>query len=466
MKPVAIEARGLAKTFEIPEHRVDSLKERALHAFRRIETRKLRALDDVSFEVGRGEFFGIVGRNGSGKSTLLKILASIYGADRGEVRLAGRLAPFIELGVGFQPDLPARENVVLNGVMMGLSRREIEARVDTVLDFAELREFGDLALKNYSSGMTVRLAFSVMLESDADVLLIDEVLAVGDAEFAQKAAAAFAEIKAAGRTVVLVTHDMDEVRRHCDRALWLDTRPRRRGRAGRRSDRCLRGGPGEVSELRPIPGPGALGGGGQRFRELLVLIATYEFKRTYYGTALGYLWSLLRPFILFGVLLVVFTQIFRAGAGIENYEVMLLLNIVLFGFFQEATTNATPAMVRQERIVRKTQFPRLVIPLAHVLTGLMNLGTNLIAVLIFALALRGRAELGLAALSAPDRGPGGSHRRGRDLPVRVLRPPPRHADHVVGRCAPPSSTAALSCSRSSWSKTRRSATSSSATRWR
>jgi len=140
------------------------------------------------------------------------------------------------------------------------------------------------------------------------------------------------------------------------------------------------------AELRPIPGPGALGGGRRRFFELLALMAGYEFKRTYYGTVLGYLWSLLRPFILFGILLLVFTRIFRVGAGIENYEVMLLLNVVLFGFFQEATTNATPAMVRQERIVRKTQFPRLVIPLAHVVTGLMNLGMNMIAVVVFALA--------------------------------------------------------------------------------
>lgn len=140
------------------------------------------------------------------------------------------------------------------------------------------------------------------------------------------------------------------------------------------------------AELRPIPGPGALGGGRRRFFELLALMAGYEFKRTYYGTVLGYLWSLLRPFILFGILLVVFTRIFRVGAGIENYEVMLLVNIVLFGFFQEATTNAAPAMVRQERIVRKTQFPRLVIPLAHVVTGLMNLGMNMIAVVVFALA--------------------------------------------------------------------------------
>ena len=161
--------------------------------------RELRALDGVSFEIRQGEFFGIVGRNGSGKSTLLKLLASIYRADAGTIRMAGRLAPFIELGVGFNHDLTARENVVLNGVMMGLTPKEMRDRLDAVIEFAELEEFADLKLKNYSSGMLVRLAFSVMMEADADVLLIDEVLAVGDASFQQKCADAFHEMKAQGQ---------------------------------------------------------------------------------------------------------------------------------------------------------------------------------------------------------------------------------------------------------------------------
>ena len=181
----------------------------------------LRALGGVSFEVRRGEFFGIVGRNGSGKSTLLKILASIYRADSGRVRIAGRLAPFIELGVGFNPELTARENVALNGVMMGLTRREAEQRLDTVLDFAELEDFVDLKLKNYSSGMLVRLAFAVMVQADADIMLIDEVLAVGDANFAQKCMDVFRQKRDAGKTLVLVTHDMATVQSFCDRATLL-----------------------------------------------------------------------------------------------------------------------------------------------------------------------------------------------------------------------------------------------------
>jgi ABC-type polysaccharide/polyol phosphate transport system ATPase subunit len=219
--PLAIQVEDLHKSFRIPTQRVDSLKERVVRPFASREYRELRALDGISFEVRKGEFFGIVGRNGSGKSTLLKLLASIYRADSGTIRMAGRLAPFIELGVGFNQDLTARENVVLNGVMMGLTPQETRDRLDSVIEFAELEDFVDLKLKNYSSGMLVRLAFSLMLEVDADILLIDEVLAVGDAAFQQKCADAFHEMKVAGKTIILVTHDMNAVEEYCHRAMLI-----------------------------------------------------------------------------------------------------------------------------------------------------------------------------------------------------------------------------------------------------
>jgi ABC-type polysaccharide/polyol phosphate transport system ATPase subunit len=219
--PAAIQVEDLHKAFRIPTHRVDSLKERVVRPFAARDYRELKALDGISFEIAQGEFFGIVGRNGSGKSTLLKLLASIYRADAGKIRIAGRLAPFIELGVGFNAELTARENVVLNGVMMGLSPKETRNRLDAIVEFAELGEFVDLRLKNYSSGMMVRLAFSLLMEVDADVLLIDEVLAVGDAAFQQKCADAFHEMKAAGKTIVLVTHAMATVEEYCHRAMLI-----------------------------------------------------------------------------------------------------------------------------------------------------------------------------------------------------------------------------------------------------
>ena len=218
---MVIETRGVEKVFRIPEHRVDSLKERVAHPFTRIEYRELHALRDVSFDVHKGEFFGIVGRNGSGKSTLLKILASIYRPDAGTVRMAGRLAPFIELGVGFNAELTARENGLLNGVLLGLTKKEAARRLDSVLEFAELEDFVELQLKNYSSGMMVRLAFAIMVQADADIMLIDEVLAVGDAAFAEKCMDVFRERRNAGKTIVLVTHDMGTVQDFCDRAMLI-----------------------------------------------------------------------------------------------------------------------------------------------------------------------------------------------------------------------------------------------------
>jgi ABC-type polysaccharide/polyol phosphate transport system ATPase subunit len=220
--PPPIVVQSVSKTFRVPEERSHTLKERALHPLRRTGHQTFPALKEISFDVRPGEFFGIAGRNGSGKSTLLKCLAGIYGVDSGRIWMHGRLSPFIELGVGFNQDLAARDNVVLNGIMMGLSPREARARYDAVIDFAELREFEELKLKNYSSGMYVRLAFSVAIQVDADILLVDEVLAVGDAAFAQKCFDVFNRMRDEGRTIVFVTHDMGTLNRFCHRALLLE----------------------------------------------------------------------------------------------------------------------------------------------------------------------------------------------------------------------------------------------------
>jgi ABC-2 type transport system ATP-binding protein len=218
----ALAADGVHKRFKIPEERSHTLKERALHPVRRTRFELLHALEDISFAVAPGEFFGIVGRNGSGKSTLLKCLAGIYGVDQGRIWCNGRMSTFIELGVGFNPDLAAYDNVALNGIMLGLSPSEARARYQRVIEFAELEEFQDLKLKNYSSGMHVRLAFSVAIQVDAEILLIDEVLAVGDAAFQQKCFDVFNRMREEGRTIVFVTHDMSAVTRFCHRAMLLE----------------------------------------------------------------------------------------------------------------------------------------------------------------------------------------------------------------------------------------------------
>ncbi len=216
-----VAARNVGKTFRIPEQKVHTLKERALHPRRRIGYQSFRALNDISFAVEPGEFFGIAGRNGSGKSTLLKCIAGIYTCE-GEIWCRGRLSTFIELGVGFNMDLAARDNVIMNGIMMGLSPREARRRYESVIEFAELESFKDLKLKNYSSGMLVRLAFSVAIQVDADILLIDEVLAVGDASFQQKCFDVFHRMREQGKTIILVSHDMGALQRFCHRAMLLE----------------------------------------------------------------------------------------------------------------------------------------------------------------------------------------------------------------------------------------------------
>jgi ABC-type polysaccharide/polyol phosphate transport system ATPase subunit len=222
----AILVEGLSKVFEVPGERRTSLKQYVTSFFRSPGYRRLEALDGIDFAVRRGEFFSIIGHNGSGKSTLLKILAGIYQPSKGTVEVHGRLSPFIELGVGFNPELTARENVFLNGTILGLERAQVAAQFDDIIRFAELEEFVDQRLKNFSSGMLVRLAFSVAIRAHADILLIDEVLAVGDANFQEKCFDVFRRMKAEDKTIVFVSHDLGSIKEFSNRVLVLD-----RGRA-------------------------------------------------------------------------------------------------------------------------------------------------------------------------------------------------------------------------------------------
>lgn len=217
----AIEVRGLRKEFRLPHERRDTLREHFLHPLKRVDYERNVALDSVSFEVEKGECFGVIGRNGSGKSTLMKVLAGIYRADEGGVTVRGKLSPFIELGVGFNPDLTGRDNVRINGTLLGLSKRELELRFDDIIAFAELERFVDQKLKNYSSGMQVRLAYSIAIQVDFDVLLLDEVLAVGDREFQEKCLETFEGIRNAGKTIVFVSHQLDAVKHACDRVMLM-----------------------------------------------------------------------------------------------------------------------------------------------------------------------------------------------------------------------------------------------------
>lgn len=220
---IAIKIDGISKTFKLPHEKQSSIKGTLISMLRTKRSyEKQRVLKDVSFDIKKGEFFGIVGRNGSGKSTLLKLLAGIYTPDKGHIQINGSLTPFIELGVGFNPELTGRENVFLNGALLGFSRKDMDKMYADIVDFAELEKFMDQKLKNYSSGMQVRLAFSIAIRAKSDILVLDEVLAVGDSNFQKKCYDVFKKYKTDGKTVVLVTHDMGVVEQFCDKALLIE----------------------------------------------------------------------------------------------------------------------------------------------------------------------------------------------------------------------------------------------------
>lgn len=219
---IAIEIKNVSKEFVLPQNKNTTLKQAVVNIIKKDNKTILNVLNDITFNVHKGDFFGIVGRNGSGKSTLLKLIAGVYEPTKGNIYVHGGLSPFIELGVGFNPELSGRDNVYLNGALLGFTHKQVNAMYDDIVAFAELEPFMDQKLKNYSSGMQIRLAFSIAIKADNEIMLFDEVLAVGDAAFQEKCIKQFEEFKSEGKTIVLVTHDMGTVNRFCNKALLLN----------------------------------------------------------------------------------------------------------------------------------------------------------------------------------------------------------------------------------------------------
>lgn len=392
----AVRVHGVSKRFVLPHEHTETVRERLLHPRGRPEPVALSALRDVSFEIPEGQFVAIVGRNGSGKSTLLRCMAGIYTVDSGRIATDGRVAPFIELGVGFHPDLPARDNLVTSGVMLGLPAREVRRRTPEVLRFGELEGFDGLKLRNYSSGMALRLAFSLTIHVDADVLLFDEVIAVGDIGFQERCFERFEQLRAEGKTLVLVTHDMDAVRRLCDRAILLH-----------HGELVADGDPDSVTaeyerlnaeavERPPtLPGKPPRTAGAyarpawpdwRRLATVTARLAVVEYRLKYLDTKLGYLWAVLRPLLTFAVLYVVFTKVAKFDAGVPNYALYLLTSLVLWTFFLDATTSGVFSLVRDAELLRKLPVPRAAVPLSVVARATLDLGMNLLAVVVLAVA--------------------------------------------------------------------------------
>lgn len=222
-KEIAVTVDHVSKSFKLPTEATKSFRTALVNRFKGIKGyTEQHVLRDISFDVYKGDFFGIVGRNGSGKSTLLKIISQIYVPEKGQVTVEGKMVSFIELGVGFNPELTGRENVYMNGAMLGFTTEEVDDMYDDIVDFAELHDFMNQKLKNYSSGMQVRLAFSVAIKAQGDVLILDEVLAVGDEAFQRKCNDYFMERKESGKTTILVTHDMGAVKKYCNRAVLIE----------------------------------------------------------------------------------------------------------------------------------------------------------------------------------------------------------------------------------------------------
>jgi ABC-type polysaccharide/polyol phosphate transport system ATPase subunit/ABC-type polysaccharide/polyol phosphate export permease len=387
----AVAVSRLSKSFSVPHSRRTTVRERVIRPLSGTVDESFLALDDVSFEVFRGERFGIVGPNGSGKSTLMRCISGIYRADSGSVRVSGRLAPFIELGVGFNPELSARHNVLLGAVMLGLSPADARARVGDIAAFAGVEEFLDMKLKNFSTGMVVRLAFAVTVEVDADVLLFDEVLAVGDAEFQAKCKRHFDHLRSEQKTLILVTHQMEDLREHCDRVLLL-----RDGRVvdvGDPDTIARRYESSRASRVRPPgvqtsagaghrPGPRMLGSDPRKLWTLARVLAVAEFRLRYLDSALSYLWALAGPLAWFAILWVVFTHVTHLSKGVPHYALCLLTAFMLWTFFATATATAVPCLVQAGDVLRKAPVPHLAIPLAVIVAGVIEVAANLVAVLL------------------------------------------------------------------------------------
>jgi ABC-type polysaccharide/polyol phosphate transport system ATPase subunit/ABC-type polysaccharide/polyol phosphate export permease len=390
--------RDLRKSFVVEgEHRT-LLKELVAQGPAMGTGEHVEALAGVSFDVAPGEFFAIAGRNGSGKSTLLRIIAGIYAADAGTVVTRGRVAPFIELGVGFRPELSARDNVLLNGAILGIPRAEVRARLPEVFAFADLEGFEHHKLKNFSSGMGARLAFAASLQAQADILLLDEVMAVGDEAFKAKCDREFERLKAEGRTVLIVTHDMATVERVCDRALVIEAgevvasgSPAEVVAAYRRINReppprRVLDGPPPVPSRRRAPWSALLGDGRTRLGRVAAAFARADLAVHYQDSALGYFWAVLRPLGLFAVLLLVFSHAARLSAGVQHYPVYLITAVVLWTFFVETTAGGLHSLKSAQPVVRRMRLPTLALPLSVLLKASFNLMVNLSVVAVFVVA--------------------------------------------------------------------------------
>lgn len=391
---------GLSKRFSARSMARVPLKRLIRHPRQSLNPPRVEVLREISFEVGRGEFFAIVGSNGSGKSTLLRCIAGIYEPDAGEILASSRIAPFIELGASFHPDLDARDNIALVGTLIGLEPREARRRTPEILEYAELREFGGMPLRNFSSGMEARLAFAISLASDAELLLFDEVLAVSDLAFRERSFDAFERLRSEGRAVIYVSHQLETVSRFADRAMLLEgggalrigapdavleeyeqrsrvglTHPTLRlpDEGGAVRDEPAAGGPasGRRRDFAPAGEEDPPRAAARRFLRAGRALTLAELRVRYLDSVLGYLWALVQPLLMFAVLYFVFSKVVRFEEA-SHYPVQLLIGVVIFNYFAEATGLGLPSLVVRANLLQRIAFPAAAVPTASVVVSALS----------------------------------------------------------------------------------------------
>jgi ABC-type polysaccharide/polyol phosphate transport system ATPase subunit/ABC-type polysaccharide/polyol phosphate export permease len=403
--------RSVSKSFPAARGRAPTMKALLVNPRTALSRRRLQALRAVDLDLATGEVVAVVGPNGSGKSTLLRCMSGVYEPDSGTIEATGRLALFVDLGPAFHPELTAIDNVVLVGSLMGLPPAEARARAPEAISFAGVEEHAEMELKNFSSGMTARLAFGVALQAPADVLFVDEALAFGDIDFRHRCLEALDRFRAGGGSIVYVSHDLETVERLADRVLVLDdgraialgppaealTEYRRRAAsapqaAGARMVPSGEAGDGAApgTATLPLAEDGSRGGWARRkasprrLLDVTLAIARSEYKLRYLDSVLGYAWALLQPLIVFAVLYFIFSRVVRFN-GVANYPIQLLLGVVLFSYFTEATGLAMTSLVTKGNLLRAVAFPPISVPAASAITTALTAGISLLLALGFAL---------------------------------------------------------------------------------
>ena len=366
------------KSFDIYMDKANSLKEKMLF-WNRNRKEKREVLKDINLTIKNGEAVGLIGVNGSGKSTLLKLMTKIIYPNKGKIITNGKLTSLLELGAGFHPDFSGRENIYFNASIFGLTKKQIDSRLDNIIEFSELGAYIDNPVRTYSSGMYMRLAFAVAINVDADILLVDEVLAVGDQHFQEKCIAKMKELKEQGKTMVFVTHSLGTVKDFCNRAIWLNQGEiQMDGEPDPVIDAYLKATTqnseernNQINLVKDL----------YNYRELLKTNIKKDVGGKYKNSVLGVLWSFINPLLQIAVYALVFQVILKSD--IDNYTVYLCCGLIPWQYFSSVVLRGAATIIDNGNIIKKVYFPREILPISVVTSEGVNFLISTIIILGF-----------------------------------------------------------------------------------